>query len=284
MSKASVSSLGVLKFRSCNSEITNDLVAVEEPLEILLDYGPLEKRRSINLAITMRTPGDDLDLVQGFLATEQLVKTPDELVSVRHCKSQHNEELNNTVKVQLHPKVRFDPGKTLRNFYINSSCGVCGKASIDSVLESCEIPDDHGPVISAELVRSLPEKLRERQLVFNRTGGLHAAGIFDDAGTSLWLREDVGRHNAVDKVLGAAFAQNKWPLDKHVLLVSGRISFELVQKALSAGVRFMMAVGAPSSLAVALAKQSNMTLLGFVSNQRFNVYHGRERIKQLVQT
>ena len=281
MSKASVSSLSIFKNSDKDLKVTNDLVAVEEPLEILLDYGPLENRKQINLAITMRTPGNDVELVQGFLATEQLVTDPYELVSVQHCKSKRNEEAENTIKVQLHPQVHFEPGKTLRHFYINSSCGVCGKTSVDAVLNSCEVSHGSGPIISAELIKQLPGRLRERQLIFNHTGGLHAACIFDQKGKPLWWREDVGRHNALDKVLGAAFALDNWPLDHHILLVSGRISFELVQKALMAGIRFMVAVGAPSSLAVALAKQSNMTLLGFVNDRRFNVYHGMERIEQL---
>ena len=265
-------------------QLTSDLVAVEEPLEILLDYGPLEGRRSVNLAITMRTPGNDVELVQGFLATEQLVKDPTELVSVRHCKSKHNEQMDNTIKVQLHPLVHFEPGKSFRHFYINSSCGVCGKTTVESVMNSCTVSHSPGPAVSAELIKQLPSRLRERQLIFNHTGGLHAACIFDQEGKPLWWREDVGRHNALDKVLGAAFSSNHWPLDQHILLVSGRISFELVQKALIAGIRFMVAVGAPSSLAVALAKKSNMTLLGFVNDRRFNVYHGMDRIKEPVET
>jgi FdhD protein len=280
MNKASVASFTIIKTQQEEAQCTEDLLAVEEPLEIVLDYGPLESRKSVNLAITMRTPGNDLELVTGFLATEQLVRRPQDIASIRHCKGPKNEKEEHTVKVQLHPEVKFDPGKSLRHFYINSSCGVCGKASIDSVMETCTLPaDDRGPVVSPKMIRSLPDILLKKQMVFGRTGGLHAACIFDEAGSPMWLREDVGRHNAVDKVLGACFSVKEWPLDRYILLVSGRISFELVQKALRAGIRFMAAIGAPSSLAVELAKKADMTLLGFVNEHRFNIYHGAERIQ-----
>lgn len=281
MSQASVSSFTVVKSNHKLQKSVDDLLAVEEPLEIILEHGSLERRRSVNLAITMRTPGNDLELVTGFLATEQVVTKPEQIVSVRHCRSQSNEVKANTVKVQLNPLIRFNPGRSLRHFYINSSCGVCGKASVDSVIETCEPAATHpGPVVMESTIRSLPAILRERQVIFKYTGGLHAAGLFDKSGAPLWWREDVGRHNAVDKVLGACFSLKKWPLDQYILLVSGRISFELVQKAIRAGVRFMAAVGAPSSLAVELAKRVDMTLLGFVSEERFNVYSGVQRIQE----
>ena len=278
MSGASVSLFSIVKSTPENDYEVNDLLAVEEPLEIIVDYGSLDQRKSVNLAITMRTPGNDLELVAGFLATEQLVDQPDQIVSIRHCRNQANKVLRNTVKVQLDPSRKFKPGASLRHFYINSSCGVCGKTSVDAVMASCEPPvPGLGPVVSGTVIRSLPSILRERQLIFNHTGGLHAACLFDQNGTPLWWREDVGRHNAVDKVLGTCFSLKKWPLTSYILLVSGRISFELVQKAMRAGIRFMAAVGAPSSLAVQLAKRADMTLIGFVSEQRFNIYHGVER-------
>ena len=284
MANTSVSSFTIIKANLEESVSTSDLVAVEEPLEMILDHGPLENRKSINLAITMRTPGNDIDLVKGFLATEQLISKPQELVSVRHCRSNQNKIDHNTVKVQLHPSVHFEPGRTLRHFYINSSCGVCGKSSIESVLAGMDVSDSKvGPSVSYETISKLPSTLREKQLIFDHTGGLHAAAICDSEGNPLWLREDVGRHNAVDKVLGAAFDQNKWPLNQQILLVSGRISFELVQKAIRAGIRFMAAIGAPSSLAVQLAKQADMTLLGFVSEKRFNVYNGANRLVQTME-
>lgn len=283
MTRASVSLFPVIKSDFADNQPINDLVAVEEPLEIILEYGPPDHRRSVNLAITMRTPGNDLDLVAGFLAAEQLVNQPEEIVSIRHCKSRDNEYPENTAKVQLHPQIKLDLQKSLRHFYINSSCGVCGKTSVDSVVKSCEhFSCIEGPTISFELVKALPSLLREKQLVFNRTGGLHAACLFDQNGEPVWWREDVGRHNAVDKVLGTSFMLGKWPLTHCILLVSGRISFELVQKALRAGIRFMAAIGAPSSLAIELAKKANMTLLGFVSEKRFNIYHGAERVKRSV--
>ena len=281
MAKTSVSTFKIIKNTENHRLIVGDLIAVEEPLEIILDYGPLENRKSVNLAITMRTPGNDLELVYGFLATEQLINEPEELVSVRHCRTVNSAVDGNTVKVQLHPQVHFEPGKSLRHFYINSSCGICGKTSVDSVMETCTFSEENSHLlVRAEVIKSLPEVLREKQMVFNRTGGLHAAALFDQQGKPVWWREDVGRHNAVDKVLGAAFAQNKWPLNNFILLVSGRISFELVQKALRAGVRFMAAIGAPSSLAVELARRADMTLVGFLSEKRFNVYHGANRINE----
>ena len=284
MSQASVSLFSIVKSTAGSSLPVNDLVAVEEPLEIVVEYGPLEQRRSVNLAITMRTPGNDLELVTGFLATEQLVNQPNQIVAIRHCRSQSNQVLGNRVKVQLNPLIKFQPGKSLRHFYINSSCGVCGKSSVESVMASCNPPIlGLGPTVAESVIKSLPDILRERQLVFNHTGGLHAACLFDCNGQAVWWREDVGRHNAVDKVLGACFSMNRWPLSEYILLVSGRISFELVQKALRAGVRFMAAVGAPSSLAVQLAKKADMTLLGFVNHQRFNIYTGAERIKESVE-
>lgn len=279
MSQASVSLFSIVKSTSESTKSVDDLVAVEEPLEIVVEYGPLEQRRSVNLAITMRTPGHDLELVTGFLATEQLVNEPDQIVAIRHCRSQRNQVQDNRVKVQLDPTIKFRPGKSLRHFYINSSCGVCGKSSVESVIASCEPPiPGQGPKVIESVVKNLPDTLRARQLIFNHTGGLHGACLFDHQGLALWWREDVGRHNAVDKVLGACFSINRWPLSDYILLVSGRISFELVQKALRAGIRFMAAVGAPSSLAVRLAKQADMTLLGFVNQHRFNIYCGAERV------
>ena len=284
MSQASVSLFSIVKSTPDSTTSVDDLVAVEEPLEIVVEYGPLEQRRSVNLAITMRTPGHDLELVTGFLATEQLVSQPDQIVAIRHCRSQSNQIQDNRVKVQLNPMINFRPGKSLRHFYINSSCGVCGKSSVESVMASCEPPiPGQGPQVTESVVKNLPDTLRARQLIFNHTGGLHGACLFDHQGRALWWREDVGRHNAVDKVLGACFSINKWPLSEYILLVSGRISFELVQKALRAGIRFMAAVGAPSSLAIQLAKNADMTLLGFVNQHRFNIYCGAERVKESVE-
>lgn len=280
MSQASVSLFSIIRSDREGQSLVNDLVAVEEPLEIILEYGPLGQRKSVNLAITMRTPGNDLELVTGFLATEQLVNSPEQIVGIWHCKNTGDQDLGNTVKVQLHPLIKFEPGQSLRHFYINSSCGICGKTSVDSVIESCgSISSGESLVVSQEVIKTLPAVLREKQLVFDHTGGLHAACLFDLHGRPLWWREDVGRHNALDKVLGASFSLNKWPLSQAILLVSGRISFELVQKAIRAGIRFMAAIGAPSSLAVELAKKADMTLLGFVGKQRFNIYHGAERVE-----
>jgi FdhD protein len=283
MTKASITSFPVIKHTDgCNVKAINDLVAVEEPLEIIVEHGPLDQRVSETLAITMRTPGNDLDLVAGFLAAEKIIDNRDDIVSIRHCRGKEQEFLGNTVKVQLHPKTPFDKEQNLRHFYINSSCGVCGKVSVDSVLDSCQTQPGGGPLITPEIIKSLPAALLENQLVFNRTGGLHAAGIFDREGSALWCREDVGRHNAVDKVLGAAFRANRWPLDEYVLVVSGRVSYELVQKAYRSGIKFMASIGAPSSLAVDLAKRAGITLLGFVSTRGFNIYSKSHRVVDYV--
>lgn len=279
MNKASVTSFAVIKHTSATVKATNDLVAVEEPLDIMVEHGPQDKRVSERLAVTMRTPGNDLELVTGFLVAEQIISTRDDVINIRHCQGQQQKFLGNTVKVQLHPQTPFDIKQNLRHFYINSSCGVCGRTSVDSIMESCRTQPGSGPLISSEVIKSLPAVLLENQLVFNHTGGLHAACIFDGQGSALWWREDVGRHNAVDKVLGAAFLSDCWPLDNYVLLVSGRVSFELVQKACRSGIRFMASIGAPSSLAVDLAKRADITLLGFVSEHRFNIYHGSNRVK-----
>ena len=240
-----------------------DLVAVEEPLQIRIGEQ--------DIAITMRTPGHDRELAAGFLFSEGLIQGPEQIQSIT-CN-----ELG-TVTVVLRPGVTIDCGA--RNFYMTSSCGVCGKASIDSlteVLKQRERAADDSTV-SASILFSLPEKLRAAQAIFEHTGGLHAAGLFDLEGNLLAIREDVGRHNAVDKLIGGAFLEKRLPLRGDILLLSGRISFELVQKAVMAGIPIIAAVGAPSSLAIQTALRFGVTLAGFVRNGRGNIYAGAERI------
>jgi len=227
------------------------------------------------VAVTMRTPGNDFELAVGFLFTEGLIHSRDEVESVRYCETELPEQRYNVVTVRLtHP---FDPGTFQRNFYATSSCGVCGKASIDHIEVECA-PIGPGPTVARSVIAGLPDTLRAAQRVFEQTGGLHASGLFDAGGALQSVREDVGRHNALDKVVGEALLQGRVPLSESVLQVSGRTSFEIVQKAAVAGIPLVAAVSAPSSLAVASAKRMGMTLVGFVRGDRFNVYAHPERI------
>ena len=250
-----------------------DTLAAEEPLEIRVDGRAL--------AVTMRTPGDDLDLAHGFLLTEGVIADVDHIAIARYCDSVDDSGRNtyNVLDLDLAPGVPAPVVGIERNFYTTSSCGVCGKASIDAVRTktSYEPRGDTTPV-RPEVLVGLPDALRAAQKVFDKTGGLHAAGLFTADGELLALREDVGRHNAVDKVLGWALRQGLVPLAGHILMVSGRASFELVQKALMAGVPTLAAVSAPSTLAAELADESGMTLVGFLRGTSMNVYTGAQRI------
>ncbi|MBL7954906.1 MAG: formate dehydrogenase accessory sulfurtransferase FdhD [Flavobacteriales bacterium] len=248
-----------------------DLLVVEEPLEIRLGFGAVEDRKEIRLSVTMRTPGHDDELVRGFLFTEGVVMDQANLLRIAPCQNVKVEELGNVVRAELHPSVEVDPAQWQRNFYTTSSCGVCGKSSIEAVHVQCQRPlIPFGP-IDTVLITGLPERMRDAQTVFRYTGGIHAAALFNRNGELLLLREDVGRHNAVDKVIGAALGSHL-PLADTILLVSGRAGFELVQKCVVAGIPMMAAVGAPSSLAVQLAKDSGLTLIGFLRGERFNRY------------
>lgn len=247
-----------------------DWVAVEEPLEIVLEFGPAAARTRRTVSVTMRTPGHDDELAAGFLFAEGVIRGLDDVQRIVPC------DRANAVRVVLRPDVSVAFGDLERHFATTSSCGVCGKTSLDALTARCApLPDPDRPVFAPEVIHRLPEILREAQPTFDRTGGLHAAALFDANGTLLAVREDVGRHNAVDKLIGAELLAGRLPLSDRVLLVSGRASFELAQKALAAGVPVLAAVGAPSSLAVELAEWFGLTLLGFVRDRRFNVYaHG----------
>jgi FdhD protein len=254
-----------------------DTLVVEEPLEIRVGGRAL--------AVTMRTPGDDFDLVCGFLASEGVVGAADEVATVRYCGAASGasggeyDSAYNVVDVVLAPGVEPPDPSVQRAFYTTSSCGVCGKASLDAVRTSTRWPVADDPVrVDQSVLSVLPERLRAGQAVFDRTGGLHAAGLFDAGGQLLCLREDVGRHNAVDKVLGWALRDRRLPLTGAVLQVSGRASFELAQKAVMAGVPVLAAVSAPSSLAVDLAADAGLTLIGFLRGGSMNVYAGRNRV------
>jgi FdhD protein len=251
---------------------TADALATEEPLEIRLDAPGMEQRA---VAVTMRTPGSDFELAAGFLHTEGLIAATGDVAGIRYCDVPRAEQQYNVVTVALNRP--YDAALLQRNFYTTSSCGVCGKASLDSISVRCD-PVAEGPELGEAVVVALPDRLREAQRVFDRTGGLHAAGLFDTAGTLLELREDVGRHNAVDKLIGHALLAGDLPLSERALMVSGRLSFEIVQKAAVAGIPIVCAVSAPSSLAVDAGRRFGMTLVGFLRGSRFNIYTHAERI------
>jgi len=252
-----------------------DTLVAEEPLEIRVEGRPL--------SVTMRTPGDDFDLVAGFLATEGVVGATSDLATMRYCAGATvgGENPYNVIDVALGAGVAPPDASLERSFYTTSSCGVCGKASVDAVRTVSRWTVDADPVrVPATTLSALPDSLRAAQKVFETTGGLHAAGLFDSAGTLLCLREDVGRHNAVDKVVGWAVRAGELPLRGRVLLVSGRASFELVQKAVMAGIPLLAAVSAPSTLAVDLAAECGLTLVGFLRGQTMNVYSAPERVTE----
>jgi FdhD protein len=279
-----------------------DVLAVEEPLEIRVGIRTNGKFEHRVISITMRTPGNDPELAAGFLFTEGILRSPDQIKEIKHCgksspaatasRSEPGaiatgfflpvvslQPHTNTVRVDLHQGVDVDFKKLERNFYTTSSCGVCGKSSIEALHTGAKrIETDGFRPIDPELIHSLPDALLAAQYAFEKTGGLHASVIFNRDGSVDTICEDVGRHNALDKAIGRKFLADEVPLSDRVLMVSGRASFELVQKALMAGIPVLAAVGAPSSLAVDLAKEFNMTLIGFVRGERFNIYSGAERI------
>jgi FdhD protein len=250
-----------------------DTLVVEEPLEIRVNGKPV--------TVTMRTPGSDIELAQGFLLTEGVIANRDDVLTVRYCKGATEEGVNtyNVLDVTLAPGVEMPDVDVTRNFYTTSSCGVCGKASLDAVrLSSRHCPGDDPSTVASDTLSAMPDKLRTAQKVFASTGGLHGAALFDTAGSMLAVREDVGRHTAVDKVIGWALEADRVPLTATVLLVSGRASFELTQKAVMAGIPVLAAVSAPSSLAVDLASQSGLTLVAFLRGESMNVYTRPDRV------
>jgi len=258
-------------------ERLGDILAVEEPLEIRVVFGSRHKRRSKSLSITMRTPGSDFELAAGFLLSENIVRFPSDIIKFEHVgPADGDNDHGNTLMVELGFDVPFAIERLQRHFYTTSSCGICGKASLDAVRAQGALAIERNWKLPQELVFGLPAVLRKQQGVFELTGGLHAAGLSNGEGELVAIREDVGRHNAVDKLIGSQMMADAFPLGDRVLVVSGRASFELVQKALMARIPFMVAVGAPSSLAVNLAQEFEMTLIGFTSIERFNVYTGQE--------
>jgi FdhD protein len=261
-----------------------DQLAIEEPLEIRLEYWANKKLQRKSVSITMRTPGHDLELAAGFLFTEGIIAGWDDIKQIRPCGPVvTGQDFQNIVRVELHPAVHVKTATMDRNFYTTSSCGICGKTSI----EALKIQNPFGehiknltsPTVTRAMLSGLPERMTAEQRLFQRTGGCHASGLFDARGNLLCLREDVGRHNALDKVFGWALMNNHLPLHHHIMLVSGRASFELMQKSAMGGIPVVAAVGAPSTLAVQVAQEFNMTLVGLLRRQRMTIYHDPSRIK-----
>jgi FdhD protein len=242
-----------------------DRLAIEEPLEIRVNNSPI--------AVTMRTPGHDRELAAGFLFTEGIIHNANDIAAI----TAPRRGSPNVVSIKLGRGASFDSARVKRHFYTTSSCGVCGKATLQAIRVKTE-PISSTFRIPLDLLYSLPARLREEQETFDETGGLHASALFDEKGRLLHIREDVGRHNAVDKIVGAALLEKNTPLDRHILMVSGRASFEIMQKALIARIPIVAAVSAPSSLAVSLAREFNMTLVGFLRGRKCNIYAGGERI------
>lgn len=317
-----IKSFEIKKIAAKGIKETPDLVVIEEPLEIRLGYGKENNRQQKSISVTMRTPtGHDFELALGFLFTENIIQTFDDILSIHYCIDVSNKHpqpataatlkgggiLENIVRVELKPHILINFQSVERNFYSTSSCGICGKASIEAIQQKCPILPKNDFKVSTTFIQTLPKILEEKQIFFQYTGGLHAAmicqptppplkgslhylrhpffppplgqsdGSAGGAGLSI-LREDIGRHNALDKVIGAAFQQNLLPLTNVVLLMSSRASFELIQKAAMAGIPIMACMGSPSSLAIETAQELGMTLIGFLREDSFNIYSGDERI------
>jgi len=269
-------SLQVRKVQATGKLDTDDPVVIEEPLEIRVIHGKSPDRTEESISVTMRTPGHDGELASGFLFTEGIIPSARAITGVE----QDSATGPNTIRISLDDNVEFNPGKLKRHFYTSSSCGVCGKTSIDAIRSAFPRSLTKRPSwqIAASLLYGLPGSLRRSQDIFDSTGGLHASGLFDLQGNLLLLMEDIGRHNALDKLIGSALQKDLLPLDAHILVLSGRACFELIQKAAMAGIRAVAAVGPPSSLAVSLAAEYEMTLVGFLQAKRFNIYTGAGRI------
>ena len=268
--------LAITRVSSMGSVLDSDAITIEEPLEIRLAVPGLDE---FPLAITMRTPGNDNELALGFLYTEGIIRSLDDLVTVEHCRPPAaNEGIHNSIRVELETGVPFDPTLLKRHFYTTSSCGVCGKTSIEAVMNNSEIKVPQSLMLTTEQLQRLPILLRDQQSEFSATGGIHASGLIGPTGNLLRVREDVGRHNAMDKLIGSLLLDNDLPLGANGMVLSGRASFELVQKAAIAGAQIIVAIGPPSSLAVALAEETEITLAGFVRNNQFNLYSHAHRL------
>lgn len=279
MSRPGSRRIRVRRVRDGSARLEDDELAVEEPLEIRVGRAGDRGVAPRSLSVTMRTPGNDFELAAGFLFTEGVIRSPEDVRSIEYARDRVQGPSENVLDVILEKGVPFDALPVQRNFYTTSSCGVCGKASLEAIRVSGveKAPTDH-PQVRSDLLPTLPDRLREAQALFTTTGGLHAAGRFDPEGRLLSLREDVGRHNAVDKLVGERVLAGHVAFHDEVLVVSGRAGFEILQKAAMAGFSFVVAVGAPSTLAVDLAREFGMTLVGFVRSRGYNVYAGEERV------
>jgi FdhD protein len=271
----SIEHINIQKISAGERNEVSDQVAVEEPLEIQLAYSTPTGRMQKSIAVTMRTPGHDEELAAGFLFTEGIISNSACIQEIRRLPSDENRIL-----VILHENIIPTLAHASRNFYSTSSCGICGKASIDAIRTAPGYSNEKDDIcINTSAFYHLQDKLKEQQLVFENTGGIHASALFDLEGNFMMLREDVGRHNALDKVIGKMLLEGKLPLSHFILFLSGRASFELVQKAVMAGIKIIAAVGAPSSLAVEMAKEADLTLIGFLRDGRFNLYSGYQRVQ-----
>jgi FdhD protein len=289
--------VSVIRFAGTEAHTTTDLLSVEEPLECQLAYGHANDRRVKSISVTMRTPGHDFELAAGFLMTEGIISDSTDIEGINYVVGRPTpvedardepsledstvlpyQPKRNVVRVELESNVIVSLANLERNFYTTSSCGICGKASLLALRTVCPPRAPNEFQVAAEVLYSLPMRLRDAQNVFDKTGGLHASGLFDSSGHLFSSREDVGRHNAVDKLLGAEFLADRTPLRDRLLMLSGRASFELLQKALMGGIPMVVSVGAPSSLAVQVARDFDITLVGFLRADHFNVYHGANRV------
>ena len=279
MEKPPVAPIRLIRYSDGNEEYMEDLLAVEEPLEIRLGFGDKDNRQQQRISVTMRTPGNDFELALGFLFTESIIHSVEDIASIKYCtdlNSKGNEF--NVVRVELKENIVFDSSSLQRNFYTTSSCGVCGKASIEAVFQHCDRNIKSQFKVAESTILSLPLLLAKQQSVFTYTGGIHGCALFTTNGEFIQGREDVGRHNALDKLIGAIIGSNQNQFAESVLLLSGRASFELLQKAAMAGIPMVAAIGAPSSLAVNIAKEADITLIGFLKETRFNIYCGEQRV------
>lgn len=274
----SIKEVYITKVNGFESSSLLDILSVEEPLEIRISYGSETEKTHKNISVTMRTPGNDFDLAIGFLFTEGIITSYQDVKKIYHIQTNCSFQKKNIVQVDLADNFIPHLMSSDRNFYTTSSCGVCGKNSIQSIKTVSSFNPLENPKlnIAAEVLYQLQNKLKAAQSSFAVTGGIHASGLFTIEGDLVLLQEDVGRHNALDKLIGTALSNNLLPLNKHILLLSGRASFELIQKAAMAGISVVAAIGAPSSLAVELAKEFNITLLGFLKEDRFNIYNSSD--------
>ena len=275
MNRPEIAEFEIIKINDSMQSNAMDALAIEEPLQISICDNFRDKKVTKSVAVTMRTPGNDAELALGFLLTEGILDK-----SMKQVNFKQESWSENTIDIEI-PNLMEDKLHSLeRNFYTTSSCGVCGKASIDAIRTNCKAVSWYSnEQIDISTILALPSITRKQQDVFENTGGLHASALFSNEGEFIFLKEDVGRHNALDKLIGAAYRKGILPLNKHILLLSGRASFELIQKAAMAGIAIVAAVGAPSSLAVKLADELNLTLIGFLRDQRFNIYTHSNRIK-----